>query len=159
MVGGLKVPSRDNHLLSPQLLRFLQQQGRSDQVLGTFLATQSNSLNIQQFVDSMHPYLLPNFMNLFTWSIPFVIDKCSDVLYHLIKPDQKIEGEEIPLDILANKDVLEKLMDVTKKQVNQNIGLVSLDGDCPDEKLLETGKFHEGKKANFEGRKKIDSRN
>ena len=121
--------------------------------------TQSNSLNIQQFVDSMHPYLLPNFMNLFTWSIPFVIDKCSEVLYHLIKPDQKIEGQEVPLDLIANKDVLEKLMDVTKKQINRNIGLVSLDGDCPDEKLLETGKFHEGKKANFEGRKKIDSRN
>ena len=61
--------------------------------------------------------------------------------------------------MLANKDVLEKLMDVTKRQINKNIGLVSLDGDCPDEKLLETGKFLEGKKSNFEVRKKIDSRN
>lgn len=48
--------------------------------------------------------------------------------------------------MLANKEVLAKLMDVTKNQVSHNIGLVKLDGDCPDEKLLETGKFHQGKK-------------
>lgn len=64
----------------------------------------------------------------------------------MIKPDQKIEGQEVPLDMIASKDVLEKLMDVTKNQTNHNINLVKLDGDCPDEKLLETGKFHQGKK-------------
>jgi hypothetical protein len=37
--------------------------------------------------------------------------------------------------------------------------LVSLEGDCPDEKLLETGQFQQGKKEGFEGRKRIDSRN
>ena len=38
--------------------------------------------------------------------------------------------------MIANKDVLMKLMDATKNQTNHNIGLVKLDGDCPDEKLL-----------------------
>lgn len=74
------------------------------------------------------------------------MEKCTEVLYHLIKPDQKLEGKEVPIDVLANRDVLEKFMSMTKQKVNENIGLVSLDGDCPDEKLLETGKFLSGKK-------------
>jgi hypothetical protein len=45
-------------------------------------------------------------MNLFTWSIPFVIEKCTEILYHLVKPDQKIEGKEVPLEMFANRDVL-----------------------------------------------------
>lgn len=48
-----------------------------------------------------------------------------------------------------HKDVLEKLIDSTKKKTSENIELVSLDGNCPDEKLLETGKFKEGKKESF----------
>jgi hypothetical protein len=43
--------------------------------------------------------------------------------------------------MFANQEILEKLMSQTKKQIETNIELVSLDGDCPDEKLLETGKF------------------
>ncbi len=43
-------------------------------------------------------------MNLFTWSIPFVIEKCTEVLYHLIKPDEKyINNGEVPLELMMNK--------------------------------------------------------
>ena len=34
--------------------------------------------------------------------------------------------------------------------MNENMQLVNLDGNCPDEKLLETGKFKMGKKESFE---------
>ncbi len=50
-------------------------------------------------------------------------------------------------------------MNTTKKQIETNIELMSLNGDCPDEQLLETGKFKSGKKESFEERKLIDSRN
>jgi hypothetical protein len=76
-------------------------------------------------------------MNLFTWSMPFVIEKCTEVLYHLIKPDEKYDGKgELPIEVLMNKQALEKFLASTKKQTSQNIELVSLDGSCPDEKLL-----------------------
>ena len=47
--------------------------------------------------------MLPNFMNLFTWSIPFVIEKCAEVLYHLIKPDDKLDVTEVPLEMMMNR--------------------------------------------------------
>jgi hypothetical protein len=43
-------------------------------------------------------------MNLFSWSMPFVIEKCSEVLYHLIKPDDKFdETGEMPLELLMSR--------------------------------------------------------
>ncbi len=159
MVGSIKIPRSHNNILCSKLLRLLQQQRRSDKVLGTLLPIKNNTLNIQQFVESPHPYLLPNFMNLFTWSIPFVIEKCTEVLYHLIKPDEKYSQAELPIEFLMQKELLEKLIDSSKKQISENIELVSLDGNCPDERLLETGKFKLGKKESFEEKKNIDLRN
>lgn len=61
--------------------------------------------------------------------------------------------------MLTNRKILQDFMDKTKQQIETNLQLVKLDGDCPDEKLLQTGKFKEGKKEDFQHRKEIDLRN
>eukprot|EP00756_Hemistasia_phaeocysticola_P015784 Hpha_TRINITY_DN15434_c0_g1::TRINITY_DN15434_c0_g1_i2::g.175060::m.175060/K04348/PPP3C, CNA; serine/threonine-protein phosphatase 2B catalytic subunit len=131
---------------------------------------QNNLMNIRQFNSSPHPYYLPNFMNAFSWSMPFVAEKVTDMLitiWQLVDEQQADEGDDQAEERgaqLKNKIIaMGKMARIFKTLREENESVVMLKGLAGGQ--VPVGMLQQGadgvKKEieGFSGARKVDKMN
>ena len=74
------------------------------------ISFKNNMVNIQQYNYSPHPFILPQFMNIFNWSIPFVCEKISEMLMNIIKKDPNLDDKDDKDNSKVFNETISKLL-------------------------------------------------
>ncbi len=88
-----------------------------------------NILNVRQYGSKPHPYWLPNFMDVFTWSLPFIGEKIMDMLYVILNRIEDVDASVERRGIIKQKIfAIGHLAHIYKQIRSENEAIVKLNG-------------------------------
>lgn len=70
------------------------------------LILKNNNLQLKQYQETEAPYRLPDNLNLITWSMPFLAEKITGMLYHILRnctPAELREDSQVDLSQKVNE--------------------------------------------------------
>ena len=62
---------------------------------GAVILIENDKMNIKQYKDVEQPFNLPNNLDLFSWSLPFLADKIGEMMDHLLTKNSIVKQDEI----------------------------------------------------------------
>ena len=94
------------------------------------MIVKNNMINIQQYNYSPHPFILPDFTNVFSWSIPFVSEKISEMLLQIIKK------QDLDVKLTDNKTIEENVTESLRMKVKMITVLMKMYKTLREEREL-----------------------
>ena len=62
---------------------------------GAVILIENDKMNIKQHKDVEQPFSLPNDLDLFSWSLPFLADKIGDMMDHLLSKANAVRRDSL----------------------------------------------------------------
>ena len=81
------------------------------------LIIDKGNLSLKQYDETEPPYRLPDNMDVFSWSIPFLTEKVVSMLYNLVKKGCDEDDEDIDVNSILKND----LSKMTRMHIYNNI--------------------------------------
>lgn len=92
---------------------------------GSVLILEGGNVSIKQFDDSEHPYNLPDQIDIFTWSMPFLIDKVISMMksvYTKWQDNEEVNEEEFKSATTDSKQKHKNKANLFRGSSKQNEG-------------------------------------
>lgn len=88
---------------------------------GAVILIENDKMNIKQYKDVDQPFMLPNNLDLFSWSFPFLADKIGEMLDNVMKRNTLIHDTKSKIKLVKQSSDVDfgKIMNTLEEEKNQ----------------------------------------